>query len=354
MSSSTVTYTSISSDSDLPPWGFHLMDPNEFEAPQSPKQAPPSPDYVPGPEYPEYAASSNDEIPVEDQPLLADASPTALSPSYVADFDPEEDLEEDPADYPVDGEMMIKRKGSPPRMTRLRRTRKNVRPWPPITASTKALIAEYASAPTPPSPPPSLLSPLSSLVSMISSSPIHTSPTYVSAPLGYRAVMVQLRAASPLHVPSPPLPVPSPPLLLPPVDRKSGILETYMSFQNRLCLTASASRVMTAVEEVNKRVTDLATTQRQNAHELYKMPPKKTTTPMIDAAIKQLIAQGVALAKHKANKNSKNGDDHHDSGTGKRRQVYTTRECTYSDFPKCQPLNFKGIEGVVGLTQWIL
>ncbi|GKE47601.1 putative reverse transcriptase domain-containing protein [Tanacetum coccineum] len=29
-----------------------------------------------------------------------------------------------------------------------------------------------------------------------------------------------------------------------------------------------------------------------------------------------------------------------------------TRECTYSDFLKCQPLNFKGTEGVVGLTQW--
>ncbi|GKA45313.1 putative reverse transcriptase domain-containing protein [Tanacetum coccineum] len=27
-------------------------------------------------------------------------------------------------------------------------------------------------------------------------------------------------------------------------------------------------------------------------------------------------------------------------------------ECTYPDFLKCQPLNFKGTEGVVGLTQW--
>ncbi|GJY82896.1 putative reverse transcriptase domain-containing protein [Tanacetum coccineum] len=82
------------------------------------------------------------------------------------------------------------------------------------------------------------------------------------------------------------------------------------------------------------------------------MPPKKTTTPMTDAAIKQLIAQGVAdaLAKHKANRNSRNGDDSHDSGSGGRRQVPTTRECTYSDFLKCQPLNFKGTEGVVGLT----
>ncbi|GJV22911.1 hypothetical protein Tco_1375606 [Tanacetum coccineum] len=46
------------------------------------------------------------EAPMEDQPLPADASPTALSPGYIADFDPEEDEEdpeEDPADHPVDG-----------------------------------------------------------------------------------------------------------------------------------------------------------------------------------------------------------------------------------------------------------
>ncbi|GJX83545.1 RNA-directed DNA polymerase [Tanacetum coccineum] len=52
-------------------------------APQSPEQAPPSPDYVPGPEYPKYVAPSDDEILVGDQPLPADASPTALSPCYV-------------------------------------------------------------------------------------------------------------------------------------------------------------------------------------------------------------------------------------------------------------------------------
>ncbi|GKC59961.1 hypothetical protein Tco_1087559, partial [Tanacetum coccineum] len=38
------------------------------------------------------------EAPLEDQPLPADASPTALSPGYVADSDPDEDPEEDPAD----------------------------------------------------------------------------------------------------------------------------------------------------------------------------------------------------------------------------------------------------------------
>ncbi|GKB77436.1 hypothetical protein Tco_0944331 [Tanacetum coccineum] len=78
---------------------------------------------------------------------------------------------------------------------------------------------------------------------------------------------------------------------------------------------------------------------------------KKTTTPMTDAAIKQLIAQGVVdvLAEYEATRNSGNGDDSHDSGNG-RRIERATRECTYSDFLKCQYLNFKGTEGVVSLT----
>ncbi|GKE13312.1 hypothetical protein Tco_1416863, partial [Tanacetum coccineum] len=46
------------------------------------------------------------EAPIEDHPLPVDASPTALSPGYIDDFDPkedEEDPEEDPADHPIDG-----------------------------------------------------------------------------------------------------------------------------------------------------------------------------------------------------------------------------------------------------------
>ncbi|GJX31329.1 putative reverse transcriptase domain-containing protein [Tanacetum coccineum] len=49
---------------------------------------------------------------------------------------------------------------------------------------------------------------------------------------------------------------------------------------------------------------------------------------------------------------SRNGEDSHDSGTSVRRAERVARECTYPDFMKCQPLNFKGTEGVVELTQW--
>ncbi|GJT54966.1 hypothetical protein Tco_0990020 [Tanacetum coccineum] len=63
--------------------------------------------------------------------------------------------------------------------------------------------------------------------------------------------------------------------------------------------------------------------------------------------------QGVtaALAARDADRNM-NGDDSHISGAGFRRTERTARECTYTDFLKCQPLNFKGMEGFSGLSQW--
>ncbi|GKG52346.1 hypothetical protein Tco_0547221, partial [Tanacetum coccineum] len=74
-----------------------------LEHPPSPVEVP----YVPESEYLEYLVPSDAEVPLEDQPLLIDASPTALLLGYVADFDPDEDLEEDPeedhADYLAEG-----------------------------------------------------------------------------------------------------------------------------------------------------------------------------------------------------------------------------------------------------------
>ncbi|GJQ98611.1 putative reverse transcriptase domain-containing protein [Tanacetum coccineum] len=77
------------------------------------------------------------------------------------------------------------------------------------------------------------------------------------------------------------------------------------------------------------------------------------TTTVTEAQLQALIDQGVAaaLAERDASR-SRDGDNSHGSGTGGRRQVPTQRECTYTDFLKCQPINFKGTEGVVGLTQW--
>nr|GEW30717.1 hypothetical protein [Tanacetum cinerariifolium] len=121
--SSAVTYTSVYTDSE--PWRYYREDSVEtgpsrvivygYDGLPIQPVAPPSPDYVPGPEhppspieipyvpepeYPKYLAPSDDEATLEDQPLPADASPTAASPGYMTDSDPEEDPKEDPEEDP--------------------------------------------------------------------------------------------------------------------------------------------------------------------------------------------------------------------------------------------------------------
>ncbi|GKB14477.1 putative reverse transcriptase domain-containing protein [Tanacetum coccineum] len=76
-------------------------------------------------------------------------------------------------------------------------------------------------------------------------------------------------------------------------------------------------------------------------------PPNNTnqnnmTQESVQATIDQALLQ-----------NSTNGDGSHSSHGDNRRNVQTARPCFYADFMKCQPLNFKGTEGVVGLTRWI-
>ncbi|GJR16771.1 putative reverse transcriptase domain-containing protein [Tanacetum coccineum] len=77
-----------------------------------------------------------------------------------------------------------------------------------------------------------------------------------------------------------------------------------------------------------------------------------TTTTVTNAQLQAMINQGVtaALAARDANMN---GVDSHNSGTGAKRNERATRECSYPDFIQCQPLNFKGTEVFVELTQWI-
>nr|GEX35471.1 putative reverse transcriptase domain-containing protein [Tanacetum cinerariifolium] len=289
--SSAATYMSVYTDSE--PWRYYGEElaetgplrfivygydglPMQPVAPPSPDyvpglEHPPSPDYVlgpkhpplpveipyvPEPEYPEYLAPSDDEAPLEDQPLPADASPFASSLEYVADSDPEEDLDKDPkheqANYPADGgdgddepsndddddddtdlnpkeepfedevddeeeeEHLALADSSIVPITRLCRARKTVRPEPSILAFMEACIARHAALLSPPLPVPSLLLPLPSLLT--------TSSTDTGAPLGYRAAKTRMRA------------------LLPSTSRRTDIPEADMPPQKRDCLTTFAPR----------------------------------------------------------------------------------------------------------------
>ncbi|GJR57286.1 putative reverse transcriptase domain-containing protein [Tanacetum coccineum] len=84
----------------------------------------------------------------------------------------------------------------------------------------------------------------------------------------------------------------------------------------------------------------------------------RTTTdaPMSVAAINQLIETRVAEAlanQEQLRNNDVNGDGSQNSRLRTERPARTPQECTFKDFLNCQPLTFKGTEGVVGLTQWL-
>ncbi|GKB98183.1 hypothetical protein Tco_0984320 [Tanacetum coccineum] len=299
MSSSTVTYPSLYTNFE--PWIFQWVSDDEPEAPQSPGQTPPSPDYVPGVEHP----PSLDYTPIEDQPLLDDASPIALSLGYVTDFDPEddpkEDTEEDPAkggDDDDDDESSDDDDDDDDEGQEASKDDNEEEEEHPALADSSdvpaydpTLIATVAVA-LPLSPPPSLLTLLSSPLPYIPSPPLplpspptHTIPTYDEALLGYRAAGIRLRAASPsTHHPSK---IPSPPLLLPYTTYRDDLPEADMPLLKRASFTTSTgrfkvgesssaavrqgvakSRAMTAMGVVNMRVTNLVTTQRQETHEL--------------------------------------------------------------------------------------
>nr|GEX21645.1 reverse transcriptase domain-containing protein [Tanacetum cinerariifolium] len=66
---------------------------------------------------------------------------------------------------------------------------------------------------------------------------------------------------------------------------------------------------------------------------------------MIPEAVRAMINQAMQ-------RNSTNDDGSHSSGGGPTRPVQSVRACSYIDFLKCQPLNFRGTEGVVSLSRW--
>nr|GEY56662.1 putative ribonuclease H-like domain-containing protein [Tanacetum cinerariifolium] len=70
-----------------------------------------------------------------------------------------------------------------------------------------------------------------------------------------------------------------------------------------------------------------------------------TSNNMTPEAVRAMIDQAIQ-------RNSTNSDGSHSSGGGPTRPVQSVRACSYSDFMKCQPLNFMGTKGVVGLSCW--
>nr|GEU74345.1 hypothetical protein [Tanacetum cinerariifolium] len=219
-----------------------------------------------------------------------------------------------------------------------------------------------------PTPPPSPLSLLSSPLPHIPSpllpllSPPPTNPIYEEAPLGYRMARIRWRA------------------------ERGEILEADLPLWKRLSTAHTGTyelgessavaaarleepvrddlyRFQTIVETQHEEIKELRTAdhklQAQFIHAITALKSCQTPLTVALGRIQILEATRVPAlldvpeeAARDADRNP-NGDDSHVLGTRARRTKRVTRECTYPDFMKCQPLNLKGTEGVVELTKWL-
>ncbi|GJU18202.1 putative ribonuclease H-like domain-containing protein [Tanacetum coccineum] len=357
--------------------------PDYIPGPKEP-QSPPPLDFVPEPMYPEYIPQEDEILLAEEQPLPAAASPTADSPGYVPESDPEEepeeddeDPEEDPADYPADRDDDDDDEDEDEdedgeEDTQLR---------PTLSHLLLALTT----------PPASPLTPLSFLLYHYSYSPLFPTSLPVSPirPLGYRAAMIRLRAKTPSTSHPLPLPTSSPLLQLLSSDHRTDMPEITLPPRKRLgidlglryelgeSLSAATTRpiggrridyrqtqiyqsVETLVDdsqyhyETARLLDQEALVSREAWGRLHEAADQRARTTDSDDELQsqhglvkladctrsfvillfRLPSKGLLLRN------------------GVLKAVQVARECTYPDFLKCQPLNFKGTEGVVGLTQW--
>ncbi|GKC99108.1 hypothetical protein Tco_1169383 [Tanacetum coccineum] len=285
--SSAVTYTSVYIDYEP----GRLVAPPSLDYVPGPEHPPSLVEvlYIPEPEYPEYLVLSDDEAPMKNQPLPADASPVALSPGYVADFDPKEDPEEDHADYPADGgdddeepsdddhdddtggedeepfddeedneeeeehlapadsptvhvidpipsaediEAFETNEVTPTHVPSPRRhtARMSIRPQTPVPLPSGEEVERLLALPI---PPPSPLTPLSYPLPQIPSPPLPPPPSSLHLP-------PPIPTSLPLPLsPLPPLPIS---LFIPPVDRREDTSEAELPPHKRLCLTTLTLR----------------------------------------------------------------------------------------------------------------
>ncbi|GKF49516.1 hypothetical protein Tco_0142767 [Tanacetum coccineum] len=68
------------------------------------------------------------------------------------------------------------------------------------------------------------------------------------------------------------------------------------------------------------------------------------------AAIKKLVTDSVATALEAQAATMANTDN--TNRNPEEREAPVARKCSYKEFMSCQPINFKGSEGAVGLIRW--
>ncbi|GJZ12716.1 hypothetical protein Tco_0547946 [Tanacetum coccineum] len=395
-----------------PPSLDYVPGPEEPEqAPPSPIYIP----FVLEPVYPEFLPVDDEVFPAEEQPMPAADSPTHQSPGYILESDPKEDPEEDdkedpeedPTDYPADrGDDRDDEESSDDDDDDDDDAEEEDH-LAPAAAPAPFLSEEVAERLLAlPTPPPSPLSPYSSPLPQIPSPPLPipspppNSPTYVEGSLGSRAARIRQRDALPSPVHETEMPEIYYPASVRPRPRAdlygfADMLDAAPGRQTSRELGYGIGHSIDALscpydeeagqsiscpghsrwnelhqvrsEGISLRTTVMA--QQSEIAELQAADRRRQT--MISDLLKAERPDTRHYQSYQGGQSSPNwvmtvdtvqsvqhvmhqkGDD---SITSERArspvQVVPLSWKAPTRLLKCQPLNFKGTEGVVGLTQW--
>nr|GEV98143.1 hypothetical protein [Tanacetum cinerariifolium] len=352
---SAVTYTSISSDLDRPSWGIPLMNVDEFskmdpyeEVAQQGKVHPLSPAYISDPmeldehvsvyvskpEHPEYHAPLDDDIPVKDDDEDPKKDPSEEHEHEDNDEDPKEDPNKehkdtkDPSEVAVGSSLFPLPPTSPPYdQAPLGHTTAVIRLRDDILEEDMPPQRRFVFT----APPPGCN--------------IAGSSTVARAPRGQYDFLDTIEAGQGL--------IRSPGHDAWTISRAADREEDVGYIR---ALHASEHRMMTFTEETDRRDVRLKinvvkgqrtayeTKLREN-HVCNKIKNKQRHNSRIPSSYDR---------SGNPKKSTHTQDDANQSlGGGLKRPVQPTRVCSYTDFMKCQPLNFKRTKGVVGLSQWL-
>nr|GEZ41385.1 hypothetical protein [Tanacetum cinerariifolium] len=335
---STVTYTSISSNSDGPSWGFPFMNAGLMELDEH------APVYAPVPQHPEYHAPSDDDIQVED-----DDDDPAEDP--IKEHEPEDD-DEDPEEDPNEEHESKGSDESEP----FKEDKIAVTPPPPRHRHRAAMIHrkdDILVEDMPPrrifirtGPPPgcdvaeslaaaAARAPRShyDFVDTVSEHRMMNSIEEVNLRISYQA-QVRRQESENFYTR----------LLDAQTDRRDIRLEIVV-------VRGQRTAYETELQE-RQSAEDLAVTQMMRIYTL-EARARVDTVKDANSGFTQMMRIYTLEARARVDMVKDANSGCQSSGGGLRRPVQSARVCSYIDFMKCQPLNFKGAEGVVGLSQWL-
>nr|GEY51276.1 reverse transcriptase domain-containing protein [Tanacetum cinerariifolium] len=368
--------------------------------------------YVLEPEYPEYHAPSDDDIQVKDDDEDPEEDPSKEHEPKDDDEDPEEDpneeheLEDEDTKEPSEDSDETEpseedETAVTPLPSRHRGARISVKPQTPMAASTQALIDVFAAGsspfPLPPTSPAYDQAPLGRRAAMIhmrddipkEDMPLQRRFVLTAPPPGCDVVESSVAAA---RAPKSQynffdIVKPGQGLIRSPghdtrtiaraadrakdvgyTDRRDIRLEidvvrgqrtaykTELQEVHQAYLSSEAqNKALLARLETLESYTSRIEWQCQSAEDLAVtqiiiMPVTRqgTNDAVTPESIQAMIDRVIQI-----NSTHSQDDASQSSGGGLRRPVQPARVCSYTDFMKCQPLNFKGTEGVVGLFQWL-